>query len=245
MKRMLLSMLITLLIFGTQGSFVYAQTFKSNEFVTRVGDPQGPPPNITQPGRNGQKPPNTPDNLEQALLDTFGLRMVGFNRIQLNAAWEKMWDVNQTNFIKLVHGKEKVVMVQAVNSGSEQVNCGQINLRRYDDPEYLKVILIHELGHIIYWCNEDTVNKRSEHSNIYLSEGAVTGYALPTGGTTCTGQPGATENYPEMIAYYLNSGITERTVIGMTKCITRNQVPYADGKFSRHFNLVKTILGEY
>lgn len=180
-------------------------------------------------------------SLRGTILKEFYIDMDGFSETQLKWAWEKFWDVKHTKFNKLVRGPGNTVKVQAVDAGSEQINCSLVLVRKtITDPVLFKIVLTHELAHVIYWCNDDAINRVTEHANIYVQEGAVTGYGEPVNGTTCYNTPARTENYPEMIAYYLNRGVVEQT-----GCNLRGQVPFANGRFPLHYNLARKILGDY
>jgi hypothetical protein len=184
---------------------------------------------IAQTTPQPSPPTSTPNNLSQALIDQFGLNMSEFSERQQKWAWDKLSSVSNTNFVKLIHGRERLITVAKVDAGSHQESCKKIYVRDNNDEQTFNVVLFHELGHIIYHCNDEALARTREHTSVRAQEGSVTAY----------GQRDVTEDYPEMIAYYLNLSITERTNDA------RNIVPYANGRYPLHFNLARSILGKY
>lgn len=229
-KFTLLSFFLFLML--SQVVSVYAQqSVKSNPVNTKVGAPAGPPP-----GGGGTRPtpPPAPSSLRQAIIDQFGVTMNGFSEIQLGWAWEKLWDVSKTNFPALVKGS---VVTAGAGTSSEQTGCKNVIVgSAFNSPELFKIIFTHELGHVIYWCTGEQAH-RSGHASAFASEGGVTGY----GNSGCLGTPAVTEDYAEMIAYYLNRDATEQTA----RCSNRGQVPFSDGKYPVHFTTAQSVLGVY
>lgn len=233
-----------------QGTNSASTTTSESTWCTKVGNPTTVNPCSALTGQatatgsadHPKAPPIDPSGLRQAIIDQFGITMNGFGSVQLQWAWEKLWDMSKTNFNKLIHGKSPNVTAQAVApSDSQQLNCGQVNVGVYQQEVLFKIVLTHELGHIIYWCNENELNRKREHAVAYADEGAVTGYGEPVNGKACTGTPAITEDYPEMITYYLNPGIPEQTV----SCSNRKQIPYGNGRYPLHFNIATQVLGNY
>lgn len=238
-----LNLIIILTLFGTLGKTNLSnaqQVFKSSPFCTKVGDPTRPSPCLSQTettslGSRPQAPDIDSVNLRQAIIDGFGITMNGFSPQQLQWAWEKFWDVSKTNFINLTKG---TAIEAASGTISEQIGCRSVRVgSAFSEPTLFKIVLTHELSHVIYWCNNDSLSRRSEHHNVFSQEGGVTGY----GASGCLGTPPHTEDYAEMIAYYLNKGVVEQTA----RCNNRGQIPFDGVKFPLHLNLARTILGEY
>lgn len=180
----------------------------------------------------GTPPPVNQQQLREEIIKKFGIAMDGFNTEQLQWAWEKLWDISSTEFINLANG----AIITKTTSISEQLGCKAVRLRPPSTKEAFNVVLLHELGHIVYWCNQDPISKRSEHARIFNLEGGITGYAQHA----CFGTPPVNEDYAESHAYYLNPNTPE-----VIECNRRNQIPFANGKYPMHFNLVKSILGNY
>lgn len=208
-----------------------ADSTQSNTVITQFGNaPQDQKPKTSSP-RSIVAPPE--GDLREVLINTFGITMNGFNQKQLQWAWEKLTSVQQTNFTSLTRG---TVMTATSGSISSQTGCRTVNLGTYNDETVFKVTLNHELGHIIYWCNENPQNKKSEHQDAFNKEGGITGYAA----NPCYGTSGLTEDYAEMVAYYLNPNITE-----LTPCHNRGVVPFANGKYPMHYNIAKGVLENF
>lgn len=241
----LIQIVTAILIIGVSlsGNIAFAQdTIESRPPArTMVGNPSPTP--ISIPGGASTPAPSIdPTNLRQAIIDRFGITMNGYSNKHLQWAWEKFWNVSNTNFIPLVRGSRATAISGDI---SRQLGCvnntkglgGIIELSPYVNETVFKVILIHELGHVVYWCNEDPKTFRTEHVNALGVEGGVTGY----GDKPCYGSSRVTEDYPETIAYYLSPGVPEQT-----PCNRRvGQIPYANGKFPLHYNVARSIVGVF
>lgn len=165
--------------------------------------------------------------------------MTGFPRQNMEWAWQKLWDVSNTNFINLVRGTRIRVVLPRY---TQQTGCRSVDLGAFSSEELFKVVLVHELGHVIRNCNLDSVNKKDEHFSVWQQEGGVTGYAR----TACTyGSPGTfqyiSEDYAEMITYYLNPSANEQTA----SCAGTAPNPYSGGRYRLHFTVARDILGTY
>lgn len=197
-------------------------TTTSNKVITSVGNPIGSSPFVE------------PSNLRQTLIDKFNITMNGFSNQQLQWAWEKFWDVSHTKLINLVKG----TTITAVSGElSRQTGCKTVEFgtRAQSDVSF-KTVLVHELGHIIYWCNPIELTNRRDHQNTLAEEGGLTGYSQ----NPCYGSSSVTEDYAETIAYYLNPGVVEQV-----PCNNRGRIPFSEGKFQKHYNVARSILGEY
>ena len=197
----------------------------------------GTPIPIPSDGTHPIVPITDPSGLKQKIIDQFGIIMNGYDPDHLKWAWEKLWDVSNTNFINLVRG----VIIQA-RAGSEQVGCpGGVAVYLDQYPEVLfKYGLIHELGHVIRNCISSSTNSYADHLNALSKEGGVTYYAKHA--YSCTGSDGPSEDYAEMIALYLNPSAN----IQMTRC-TPSGTSYTNLRtdFPLHYNVARSILGGY
>lgn len=235
MKTRLLIMLITVLIFSNI-SPVFAQTFQSNSVTTAVGSPNPTTkPGVETPGERKPAPTVIDSELQQSLRDQFGLNFIGFETKYMRFAWEKMWDISGTNFRNLTMNRPITHGTKLINieiGGPEQKACNRVLTLKFDDPALFNVILIHELGHIIYHCNDNSLNRKFDHDDLYGKGKRLTLY----------GSRHFTESYPEMITYYLHPGISERTGAGAG---TNSNVPYANGKGQDFYEIAKRVLGVY
>lgn len=191
-------------------------------------------------------PPNIADSeLKQAILDQFGINMIGFGTEYLRYAWEKFWDISNTKFFQHLKNRTRakgtIIDVRQAG-GSQQFACGEsetdITLQQAGrggkfDKTTFTTILLHELGHILYWCVSDADSYRSDHDKLYVEIKGMTGYGRAVD---------TTENYPEMITYYLHPGVTERTHGDYSD---QTNIPFAGGKNPSYFALVQKILGYY
>ncbi len=185
----------------------------------------------TNPTSHPVAPVIADNNYKQALKDKFSLILDdGLSIDQQRWIWEKMWDVSNTNFDEYVKG----TTIHNSAGVSHQGPGKEVTLRTTNtDETSFKIVFTHEMGHIIYHHTTDQQSKRSEHDGVLYPKGPVTGY----------GACDVTENYAEMIAYYLNPNQVENT---NTPCgAWTPKIPYANGNNQNYFNLAKEILGVY
>lgn len=211
----------------------HAQTYRTNSprVETRVGNPQS----------TRQTPPSYPSDLRQAIIDEFGITFDGFDNQYLRWYWEKFWDIRQTNLLPLVKGS---VIQKSDARFSQQIGCPgssvALSLGQYQGEEFNKLILIHELAHIIQNCQPSSKSFFSELPGIIKNEGYITGYSRNA--SSCAGSIPLNEDYAETLAYYLNPNSTSRTLpCGDTDLSN----PYKNRAFSQHFELANKILGAY
>lgn len=215
--------------------------FKSNSVITRVGEA----PMDQKPGGGGGTPggprPEAPDpgpNVRAAIIEKFGITLNGFSDQYLRYAWEKFWEVSNTNFISLVKGS--VINITSP-ANTQQVGCGapaSVLLGQFGDGNQWKHVLIHELGHVVRNCNNASTIQRQEHINAFNSEKGVSDYGNKA--PSCTGSDNLSEDYAEMIAYYLNPGYKVSTV----RCFPA-QNPDMETNFPKHFEVARKVLGVY
>lgn len=214
----LLIIFLGLFLFSHTG---YTEAAETACVKTKVGNPQTeptmPPECLTSPsettnsGENtgsgtgsetGTTPPNYPADLRQAIIDKFGIYMNNFSQQHLKWAWEKYWDVSGSRFNELVKGS--IVTSQGAGGYSSQVGCPgseSVRLGEYATESFFKFILIHELGHVVRNCNSRERIQYTAHLNALAAEGAVSYYGANA--SYCTGSDNPSEDYADMIAYYL------------------------------------------
>lgn len=226
--------LITLLLITicTFPSYVHAQLrTNSNVVSTKVGTP------------STDAPPVDDANLKQALIDTFGITMNGFDSTHLRWAWEKLHEMNDTTYPSLLQG----TVVQATSGISSQVGCfgggTSLNLGQYVPEAFFKFIIVHEFGHVIQACTPREKSKVVEHANAFATEGAISYYSGHT--QSCTGLTnGANEDYADTLAYYFNPAAGSSS--GPGTCLPPDQVnppnPYfVQNSFPLHLSVAKSL----
>lgn len=212
-------------------STAYAQyRSNSNKVTTRIGNPT-----TSQPGGRIDIPEIT-GNPRQAVMDQFGVTIDASHPDEYSIwAWEFLWEVSNTSFDERVRG----TLVKRDDTGSWQENCKTINIRGSYDRSLFRIVFTHEMGHIIMNCPEgDTY--RDAHNQARNEEGQLTIYSQQL----CTYKnPGKweeeSENYADMIAYYLNYDVNSRTACG------EEPNPYINGSNPRHKAVAEMILGTF
>lgn len=184
----------------------YAQEAISNPIDIIVGTPKE-----TIPG-SGEVPP-LPGDVRQEIINEFGITMNGFSPDHLRWSWEKFWEVSNTKFIDLVRG----TTIRMVSGGSHQKDCrgsqglgSDVDLQEFPES-FFKFLLIHELGHIVRNCNNRETIQYSQHENAYIADGGGVSY-YGNFAPSCTGSDNLSEDYADMIAYYLIPSAGESTV---------------------------------
>ncbi len=223
---------VCLLLFFTTITHAQLKT-TSNTVTTNIGTP----PSTTAP--------NVEDtNLRQALIDTFGITMNGFDTTHLRWTWEKLHETNNTTFPSLLRGS----IIQAQPSGiSSQVGCfgGEVSLYlgQYQGEAFFKFILIHELAHIAQKCPLREQNRVVEHANALAREGYIAYY--PANTVLCVGgDNGVNEDYADTLAYYFNpnAGFSSGP-LSCTGPAGQNAPPnpYLGGKFPLHKAVAESL----
>lgn len=166
-------------------------------------------------------PPPSPDIqlLTLDILKNFGVSMdKSFSYDYLKWTWEILWQVSNTNFLSLVRGPSSngIAIIRDDVSINHQIGCSSIGLRaissstRQPYPESLfKVVLIHELAHIIESCYPQN-SRKNELANIISQEGYLTNYSQF--GDQCVGSINLNEDYAETITYFLNRNLPEQSL---------------------------------
>lgn len=223
MKKIVLIITVCLLL-GYTTAGVHAQfRTDSNTVTTTVGTPPASGDGTVPPAEGGYK---------QALQDTYGINMNGFDENHLKWTWEKLHEINSPSFTSLLRGSN----IEATSGLSEQVGCFSgttLRLGQYQPEAFFKFILIHELGHIIQSCQPRAQSKYVEHENAFASEGPISYYSGHT--EICTGGSNhLQEDYADTLAYYFNPNAGFAS--GPSACpgiIANPPNPYTVG-FSQH-----------
>jgi len=196
-----------------------------------------------QPGVHPAAPAVDPARLKESLISQFGITMDGFDNAHLQWAWEKFWEVSNTNFTRFIRGS--VIQITDPRR-SEQKGCPgrdpvTVLLGQYDQALF-KYILTHELGHTIQHCTGSN-SFSAEHLNAYNREGGVTYYANHAASQSCSHGTAnnVNEDYAEMIALYLNPSANVRAV----NCDTTGRYTNLRVEFPLHYNVARSILGDY
>jgi hypothetical protein len=219
---------------------------QSNAVCVKVGNPsedQKPAAcSAKVPGGGGPRPeaPPAEGDIRGAILEQFGVSMNGYDRQRLQWTWEKLWEVSNTNFVELVRGS--VVQVTST-SNSHQVGCPgaavAVYLGPFNDEYTFKQAFAHELGHVIANCSTKRTAHWQEYLNAHRTEGGVSHYGRNA--ESCTGSDSISEDFAEMIAFYLNPGVAT-TIVACNR--TPEQVNMA-ADFPMHFEVAKAILGVF
>lgn len=214
---------------------------KSNALCVKVGNPAEEKPaicNTPTPGGPRPEAPPAEGELQTAIQQQFGISMLGFDNQHLQWTWEKLWEVSNTKFSTLVNG----TVIQAIPniSGTAQDAYRHINLGQFPEETAFKHILTHELGHVIrnYAGRENA--QESAFLNAYAKEKGVSYYAKNA--EACTGSDSISEDYAEMIAYYLNPGTP---VASYLKCYQATQNKFTQQEFPLHYLVARDVLGAY
>ena len=166
--------------------------------------------------------------------------MIGFDEQHLQWAWEKFWEVSNTNFDSLIKGA--VIQTTSV-SNTQQVGCPPATtalIGQFPEETAFKHILTHELGHAIRNCAGRERAQESAYMNAHKIEGGVSYYGRNA--PACTGSDNASEDYAEMIAFYLNPGIPVKSYL---KCYPQSQSRYTEQDFPLHYQVARDVLGGY
>lgn len=169
------------------------ETVRSNSVNTAVGNPQ-----VTPPGGGSITPP--PDgNYRQALLDNFGLILLGNWEGTENPKWifEKFTEFAQTRskFIQQIRGER----IELIPFGYSNQLSGYVKVRQYPGQKDLFIAaLVHELGHVIYNNRTNDISLKFEHDSLHTSsKQAISTYSVEG----ITAYSSRSENYAEVIAY--------------------------------------------
>lgn len=182
---------------GTGGTSSIA---RSNKVCTKVGNPTTPSPCAGSPGGGvipgTPAPPVEPGQHRLKIKELFNVDMQGaWDETHLKWVYEKFYELQSTNFIKLVSGEPVTLCNCVPNQMTGTVQMSQSGIYASDRELFLGT-LIHELGHAIYHHKPAGSTLINEHNNLYATQGTVSSYSRAGFDKT--------ENYPEMLAYCLN-----------------------------------------
>ena len=220
-------------------------TAKSNMLCVQVGKPTAEKPTIcnapTPGGPHPEAPPPDGD-LQIEIQRQFGISMIGgYDQQHLQWAWEKFWEVSNTNFNSLIRGA--IIQVTSV-SNTHQAACPNpvspsVYIGQFPEETAFKHILMHELGHAIRNCAGRERAQETAFMNA-RKEGGVSYYA--NNAPACTESDNTSEDYAEMIAFYLNPGTP---VASYLKCYPASQNRYTEQEFPLHYQVARDVLGAY
>lgn len=221
------------------------KVLKSNVACVKVGDAreEDKSASCNQPTPGSGSHPQAPapqGDLQIEVQRQFGISMIGFDQQHLQWAWEKFWEVSGTNFNSLVRGA--VIEVTDISSTS-QIGCPpsrSVLVGQFPEETAFKHILTHELGHVIRNCAGRQVAQETAFLNAYSKEGGVSYYA--NNAFTCTKSDNPSEDYAEMIAFYLNPGTP---VASYLKCYPAVQSRYTEQGFPLHHQVAQNVLGDF
>lgn len=188
--------------------------------------------------------PSPPANIRQGLIDSFHVTMNGFDNQHLEWAWEKFWEVSNTQFTSLIAGST----IQSITLGlSAQVGCfgeTSVKIKQYTPKEFFQYLLTHELGHVIANCRPSDAHVYDQR-NAFDREGAVSYYAAHA--NTCSGSENYSEDYADMIAYYLNpsAGLSTISCHGSAPANPPNPFHGTPVLKPIHKTVVEGILGNF
>lgn len=108
------------------------------------------------------------------------------------------------------------------------------------DESGFKVLLIHELGHVIRGNPGSTQQRYDQllQQAIDKDRGYLTGY----GQNPCTGTSAVDEDFAETVAYYINRGTPEKNLACGSKS-SDNLNPLYSGRYPNHLSFIQSILG--
>lgn len=213
---------------GASGATTGSTVVRSNCVRTIVGNP---------PDRGQQPVPSISGDPYTAVENQFGVTIQrSLPEDYAVWAWEKLWEVSKTSFTTRVKG----TVVGRADDGSFMDGCKKINLRGTYNRSTFRVIFVHEMGHIIRSCSEPSY--ADEHNIARAAEGQLTNYSQALCSykdKTKTDWNYESENYAEMIAYYLNPEATAQT-----GC-EPGPNPFANGTHPQQYTVVQQILGPF
>lgn len=199
-------------------------------------------------------PDEHPARLRAKIVEEFNVNMdPTFNYDYLKWTWEKLWNIRKTRFFRLLTGEEeRKIFVREHNEKdhyNHQVDCSTIHIRGFSNkdgrpyPEHLfKVVLIHELTHIVENCVPDSLSRKSILKQTLDSkqEDYLTNYSK----NNCAGATPLSEDYAEMISYFVSRNIKEQSlgIGGSCEPSDPSKNPYEDSRKPLHERLAAEIL---
>lgn len=231
----------------------------SKSFDSQTGEEKSTPLTSPQPagGLAGSTistaPVNRPANLQQAIQTEFGVTMNGYSDRGLGFAYDMFTRYKNTKFINLIKGTQVHNIPPAGEAGADDNYCrsqsgpGIVVLDDFSDQNEFVLKFTHELGHVIFSCQQDSASRRTEHEGIWSSEGGITPYGQANI-SNCdphTWPPqkprfARGEDYAEMIAFYLNQDAKDQY---RGPC-SSNEAPFKTTKYPKHLDLARRILSK-
>lgn len=200
-------------------------------------------------------PPPANGDLKQSIADKFGVDFQGpeFTADRLQAAWEVL---NQAQQVapRLFGLLGKGITATTHSDTSERVgNTIYFSTRpgsffMTGSPQQFKVLLIHELGHVIRGEPGSTkANSYDQRLQSAVNQDALkngdAGYLTGYGKSPCYGTPNIDEDFAETVTYYINKGAKEEDLgCGIKSANGLN--PLESGLYPAHLTFIKSVLGE-
>lgn len=219
----------------------------SKSFDNTTGEePSKPIASSAPPASVGPRPAN----LQQAIQTEFGITMNNYSQRGLEYAYDMFKGYKSTKFNDLIKGTVVRNTPPSNEAGADSSYCqsgggpGIIVLDDFADKKEFVLKLTHELGHIIFSCQEDPLSKRTEHERVWTEENGITPYGRANS-PSCeqhTWPPvqrfARGEDYAEMIAFYLNQDAKDQ----YRGACSSNEAPFKTSKYPRHLDLARRIL---
>lgn len=194
-------------------------------------------------------PPPANGDFKQAIADKFGIDFQGqeFTAGHLQAAWEVLNQAQQVapKFFGLLG---RGITAATHTDTSERVGNTIYFSTRADSffmrgsPQQFKVLLIHELGHIIRG-DPGSTKANNYDRQLQSAVGKDGGYLTGYGENPCYGTPNIDEDFAETVTYYVNKGAKEED-LGCGIKSTNGINPLKSGLYPAHLDFIQTALGK-
>lgn len=210
-------------------------------------------------------------DLKDKIANDYNIAMNGFDQQHLQWAYDMFKELSKTQFTEILRqtSKRTVISVRDAslqNSVTDSPTCSISLIQNQtavpnnageSEQEIFDITLTHELGHIIQDCAPNRLSLYAgdphlsmTHAKIYQDHQGITQYSRSAGTPGCpsisdSGSDSSgyrsSENYAEMIAYYLHPGVKQKNVCGNG----RKPNPFDNGANSQFRDLAEQILGKY
>lgn len=226
----------------------------SKSFDSQTGEEKSTPLASSSPAPASQT--TRPANLAEAIKTEFGVTMNGYSNRGLEYAYDMFTRYKGTKFNDLIKG----TFVSNVSNPPDQPEAatddtycktqggpGRVVLDDFASKDEFVLKFTHELGHVIFACQQDPLSKRTEHEKVWTGESGITPYGR-TNSPSCdphTWPPqkprfARGEDYAEMIAFYLNQEAKDQ----YRGACSSNEAPFKTTKYPRHLDLARRILSK-
>lgn len=225
---------------------VFAATTSTSCVTTRVGNPQGDPPQLPpecSAGSSGggpagpcQQAPAPPGDIRGAIINKWGI-ILNLPYSQLQLAWQEFHEIDCTGFLQAIRG----AVVESWGYGyAQQFSCpqdGEVDVRFSNqwEGEFMKAILVHELTHVWQFCSANGEQNRLMIPAAYGAEGGLTNYSRSGCGFSVDLY---NEDHADTIALYLNPDQGELT------CGYGAPNPFSGGRYLRHRDIAESGVGK-